>query len=160
MTTNYQVVFDKFIKKLKGDNQFFNYGNLSDFEINQMVEDHLISLLGRAIDKLYDSGLPDFDFYNKDDALQQFNDQLVPQEISLLSDLMYLAYLEEDRNKLKAFGLVFKTSEINTMFSPANDRKSYLDMLSSIENNILNSVANYLSRDRNTWKYKSLYGGS
>lgn len=160
METNYSLIFDKFISKIKGDAQFFNYTNLSDFEIDNLIEEHLISLLNRAIDKLYDCGMPDFDFFNKDDVSQKFNDQLVPQEISLLSDLMYLAYLEEDRNKLKAFGLIFRTSEINTMFSPANDRKSYIDMLSSIEIDILNAVSNYLSRDRKTWKFKSIYGGN
>ncbi|MED3562253.1 hypothetical protein [Bacillus xiapuensis] len=160
MATEYDVIFDKFIKKLKGDKQFFNYGNdLLDTDIDELVDQHLVSLLNRAIDKLYEQGLPDIDFYDKDDLLQSFNEDLTPQEIALLTDLMYLSYFEEDRNKLKAMGLFFRTSEIN-LFSPANERKSYMDMLSEIESSVLNSVTNYLSRDRKTWQYKSIYGGN
>lgn len=158
MKTEYQLIFDKFIKKLKGDKQFFNYRNLSEAEINEIVEDHLMSLLDRAIDRIYDFGSPDFDFYNRDDQLHQFNNELVKQEIALLSDLMYLAYLEEDRNKLKAVGLKFRTSEVNVLFSPANDRKTYLEMVDKVESNTINSVVNYLSRNRLTWKEKSIYG--
>lgn len=156
--TSYQVIFDKFIKKLKGDTQFFNYGNLTDAEINALVDDHLVALLNRAIDKLYSFGLPDINFYDKDDTTQNFNENLVPQEISLLVELMYLSYVEEDMNKLKSLGLVLRTSEINALFSPANDRKTYLDMVSKLENNIVNSINQYFARDRESWKLKSIYG--
>lgn len=158
MSTSYKEIFDKFIKKLKGDTQFFHYQNLTEDEINEIVEDHLISLLNRAIDELYNYGLPDFDFYDKDDALHVFNGELVKQEIALLTDLMYLSYIQEDVNKLKAFGLVFRTSEINALFSPANDRKTYLEMVASVKNKIVGSINNYYSRDRLTWKVKSIYG--
>ncbi|PAD70723.1 hypothetical protein CHH83_02650 [Bacillus sp. 7586-K] len=158
MSTSYSVIFDKFIKKLKGDTQFFHYQNLTEDEINEIVEDHLISLLNSAIDKLYNYGLPDFDFYDKDDSLQIFNGDLVRQEIALLTDLMYLSYIEEDANKLKAYGLIFRTSEINTLFSPANDRKTFMEMVKGIEENIIGSINNYYSRNRLTWKEKSIYG--
>ncbi|RYI30607.1 hypothetical protein EVU96_09330 [Bacillus infantis] len=159
MSTPYNAIFDKFIRKLKGDNQFFNYRNLSEDEVKVILDDHMTSLLERAIDKLYSYGLPDINFYDKDDIGQSFTESLVPQEISLLSDLMYLAYIEEDRNKLKAYGMQFRTSEIDVLFSPANDRKTYLDMLETIEASIFNSVVTYFSRDRLTWKEKSIYGG-
>lgn len=160
MSTSYQVVFDKFIRRLKGDTQFFNYGNLTEAEINSLVEEHLLSLLDRAIDKLYNFGLPDFDFHARDNVTQVFNGTLVPQEVSLLSDLMYLAYVEEDVNRLKSLGLVLRTSEINALFSPANDRKTYLEMAAKLESNIINSINQYFSRDRYTWKLKSIYGGN
>lgn len=159
MATSYQVVFNRFIKKLKNDDSFFQYGNLTELEIEQMVDEHLVSLLGRSIDKIYEYGLPDFDFYNKDDTSQVFNGDLIPQEISLLSDIMYFTYIEEDRNKLKVFGLSFRNSELN-VFSPANERKSYLDMLEKIETKVVNSIGNYLARDRDTWQLKSIYGGN
>lgn len=158
--TSYQVIFDKFIKKLKGDSQFFNYGNLTDEEINQLVDDHLLSLLESAIDKLYNFGLPDIDFHDRDNVAQIFNEDLVPQEISLLVDLMYLSYAEEDMNKLKSLGLVLRTSEINALFSPANDRKTYIEMLEKLESNVVDSINQYFSRDRKTWKMKSIYGDS
>lgn len=156
--TSYQVIFEKFIKKLKGDTHFFNYKDIPTSEIEAIVEEHLLSLLERAINKIYELGLPDINFYNKDDLTQNFNEELTPQEINLLSDLMYLAYLEEDRNKLKVIQTTFRSNELNVL-SPANERNSYLNMLEGIESNIINSVINYLSRDRKTWEFKSLYGG-
>lgn len=158
MSTSYEMVFKKFIKKLKNDTQFFNYKNVPEDEINRMVEDHLITLLNTAIDKLYSFGLPDFDFYDKDDKAQLFNGNLVVQEIGLLADIMYFAYAEEDRNKFKALGTVFRTSEIN-VFSPANERNSYMNMIETEEVRVNNLISNYYSRDRHTWKEKSIYGG-
>lgn len=157
--TAYKEVFDRFIKKLKGDTQFLNYSNLSKDEINEIVDAHLNSLLDRAIDELYSFGLPDFDFYDKDNELQLFNGKLVQQEVSLLSEIMYLNYLKEDINKLHAFGLVLRSSEIDTLFSPANDRKTFIEMINGIELNVISLINNYFSRDRLTWKEKSIYGG-
>jgi hypothetical protein len=159
MSTPYNVIFDKFIKKLKGDTQFFNHGQLTDEQINILVNDHLLSLLNRSIDKIYEYGNPDFNFHDKDDESQQFNKELVKQEISLLSEIMYFSYAEEDRNKLKVMGTRFRTSEVNVLFSPANDRKTYLEMIAELEASINNSISNYFSRNRTTWQMKSIYGG-
>lgn len=158
MNTGYRVVFDRFIKKLKNDTEFFNYSNKTESQISDLVEEHLVSLLGRAIDIIYDYGIPDFDFMDRDDVLQYFNGELTRQEIALLSDLMYFEYVSEDLNKLKAYGLVLRTSEINALFSPANDRRTYLELINYIETKTINALINYLSRDRLTWKIKSIYG--
>lgn len=159
LATSYQLIYDKFIKKIKNDDQFFNYKNLPDEVIEELVNDHLISLLERSIEKIYNFGLPDVNFHNKNDELKEFNFELIPQEISLLSDLMYLNYFDEERNKLKVFGVTFRSSELN-VFSPANDRKSFLDMLQNIETEAINQISNYLSRDRVTWEQKSIYQSS
>lgn len=158
MPTDYKLIFDKFIKKLKGDKQFFNYSSLTEEEINEIIENHMVSLLNSAIDRLYTVGHPDIDLYDKDDELQVINQKLIPQEISLLSELMYLSYLEEDINKLKALGAVFRTSEINVIASPANERKTTMDMIKDVEFKTMGSVSNYLSRNRKTWNFKSIYG--
>lgn len=158
VNTPYSDVFDVFIRKLKNDTTFFQYRGLDEAEINEIVGEHLLSLLGRAIDKLYSYGLPDVDFYDRDDDFQTFNIELTKREIGLISDLMYLCYLEEDRNKLKAVGMRFRTSELNMLFSPANDRRTFMQLLESIELNLENSISNYFSRDRLTWEFKSIYG--
>jgi|GEM_PF-1741618 len=159
MPTSYDKVFDKFIRKLKGDKQFFNYGQLSDEQINELVNDHLLSLLNRSIDKIYEYGKPDIDLHDKDDVVRLFNVELVNQEISLLSEIMYFSYAEEGRNELKTLGMTFRTSEINVIHSPANERNSYLKMIAELESNIDNAISNYLSRNRKTWKIKSIYDG-
>lgn len=156
MNTSYDVIFDRFYKKLKNDKHFFNYGDLPIEEIEELVKDHSIDLLNQAIDIIYTIGKPDIDWYDKNDITMLFNVELVQQEIGLIVNLMYQSYFEEERNKLKKFGLTFKSSELN-VFSPAEDRKSFLAMLDALQKDNENSIKNYLSRERTTWKFKSMY---
>ncbi|GFN32596.1 hypothetical protein [Paenibacillus xylaniclasticus] len=156
MATPFQIIYDRFIKRLKNDEQFLNYKGLNDQEIEQVVNDHLDSLLERSIEEIYKFGLPDANLYDRDDVNKLFNFDLIPQEISLLSELMYLCYFQEERNKLKVFSLTFRGSELD-VFSPANDRKTFLEMLNKLESDAFNSISNYLSRDRLTWTQKSIY---
>lgn len=158
MATPYQVIFDKFIKKIKNDTDFFNYTGLSDSDIEEIVNKHLNSLLDRSVDFIYQFGNPDVNLYDKDDALQQFNVDLVNQEIALLADIMYFSYVEEERNKIKTFSITFRSDELN-VFSPANERRTVLTMIETLEGSIVNSIQNYLARDRKTWNYKSIYNG-
>ncbi|MEC0210232.1 hypothetical protein P4H70_14940 [Paenibacillus ehimensis] len=156
MSTSYEPIFDKFIKKLKNDDQFFSYKGMDTEELEEILKDHLNSLLDRAVSYIYKFGKPDINLYNRSDDTQKFDVDLVNQEIDLLSDLMYTCYIQEQRNKIKAFGLTFKSSELN-VFSPANERKSTLDMIKGLEEESINSIQNYLSRERKTWEYKSIY---
>lgn len=158
MATSYEPVIKKFISKIKNDDDFFNYGNLSESEIEEMVNYHLHSLIDRAVGFIYKYGDPDINLYDKDDSIQQFNIDLVVQEIDLLSDIMYFSYMEEQRNKIKTLSLTFKSNELN-VFSPANERRTTLDMIEKIETSTINAVQNYFARDRITWKYKSIYLG-
>lgn len=157
MITSYEEVFERFLQRIKNDRDFFNYTGLSDEEVAELVNDHLNSLLNRAIDRIYEYGNPDFNFYDKDDDLQQFNNKLIPQEINLLADLMYASYANEELNKLKAFEITFRSSELN-VFSPANERKSKMEMVKDIEEKAIRNLNNYLARDRNTWEYKKIIG--
>jgi hypothetical protein len=156
MSTSYEIIYKKFYKKLVNDKVFFNYNNLTEVDIQVLVEDHSLALLNDSIDYLYTFDSPDFDFFNKDDALLVFNEDLVPQEISLLAEIMYFKYMEEDKNKLKVLGLTFKSGELE-VFSPANDRKTYIEMLKGIEKEVINKITNYFSRNRNDWSFKSIY---
>lgn len=156
MSTSYELIFDKFIKKLKNDKEFLNYTGLTDTDITTLVKDHCIDLLNQAIDKIYEFGNPDINFYDKDDTTEIFNIDLISQEISLLVNLMYQCYLEEDKNKMHFYELEFTSSELN-LFSPASNRTSYLKMIENIEINNSESINNYLGRDRKTWLPKSIY---
>ncbi|ALS22305.1 hypothetical protein [Paenibacillus naphthalenovorans] len=157
MATSYELIFKKFIKKLKNDENFFNYKNLTDEEVEEMINDHLNSLLDRSVSFIYKFGNPDINLYDRNDELQEFNVDLVNQEIDLLSDLMYFSYFEEQKNKVTAFELTFRSSELN-VFSPSNERRTVLNMISDLENSSVDAIQNYLSRDRITWNYKSIYG--
>lgn len=155
MATFYQPIFDKFLKRIKEDKDFLNYGSLSDEEIELLVKDHLVNLLNQAIDEVYDNCNPEIDMYDKDDETQQFNVDLVNLEVSLLVNLMYEKFMSEDEVKLKVFQTTFSSSELNS-FSPANERKTYMDMLKDIRNINRSKISNYIARDRKTGELKML----
>jgi hypothetical protein len=157
MATPYSIIFNKFYKRLVNDKQFFNYSGLTEDQIKTLVQDHTLDLLEQAIEAFYKIGNPVIDFYDKDDNAQQFNVDLVKQEISLIVDLMYQKYFDEDKNKLHAFGLIFTSNELNVVASPANDRKTFLEMIKNIDKNNLNALSDYFCRDRKTWQRKSIY---
>jgi len=151
MATSYDVVFKPFYEKIKGDKLYF-------IGTDPEIESQSIELLKRAINIIYKYGNPDFNFYNTDDSLKQFNEDLVPQEVELLADLMYEARKMESKNLLDYQGLTFTSKELN-IFSPANERDSVIKMINGISQQNVGSINNYLARDRVTWKYKSMYGG-
>lgn len=157
MATLYDVIYKKFYKRLVNDTQFFNYQGLSEERIKELIADHTLDLLNQSIDEIYRYGKPEVDFYDKDDTLLQFNFDLVLQEIPIFVDLMYQKYFDEDKNKLKAFGLQFTSDELNVICSPANDRKTFLEMVNKLETKNINNIKDYLSRDRKTWEHKSIY---
>jgi len=157
LATSYELVFNKFIKKLKNDDHFFSYKGLTEEEIQEMVNEHMSSLLDQGVAYIYKFGNPDINLYEKNDEAQVFESDLVNQEIDLLADLMYMYYVQEQRNKIKAFGITFRSSELN-VFSPANERKTTLELIRELETTSEKSIQNYLSRDRKSWAYKSIYG--
>lgn len=155
MATSYDLIKDKFFKRLRGDKRFFAYKNLTETEIIQLANDHFEDLLEQSVEEIYKYDItPQIDFYNRDNALKQFNDDLNIREISLLVDLCYLKYFNEDKNKLHEFSLVFKSNELNTL-SPANERNSVLEMINDMEDKVASDIIKYLSTDRNTGKTKT-----
>ncbi|HEY8890179.1 MAG TPA: hypothetical protein VIM70_07965 [Clostridium sp.] len=148
-----EVYGDFYMSKLMNDKSYTSYAGITDpVEIASLVEAHSLSLLKNSISMIYESGVPQIDFYDKDDI--QFNNQLTDIEINLLNDCMYFLLMCENRNKLKILGLTFKSSELN-LFSPANDRDSYEKMLKSIGDDVDTSIQSYLNRDRLTHKLKN-----
>ena len=114
-----------------------------------------VGYLYDAIDLLTSKCEPDTDFYDYDEELLQFNFKLTQREIGLLSSLMYEVYFERDEALLKAFKIRMTPSDLN-QFSPANERKSFEDMLQRIKDENTNKIAKYVSTDRNTGKRKMI----
>ena len=112
-----------------------------------------VGYLYDAIDLLTSKCEPDTDFYDYDEELLQFNFELTQREIGLLASLMYEVYFERDEALLKAFKIRMTPSDLN-QFSPANERKSFEDMLQRIKDENTNKIAKYVSTDRNTGKRK------
>lgn len=154
MATSYDILKDRFIKRLRGDKKFFEYTGLTSNEMEDLVNDHFQDLLLQSVEEIYKIGTPQIDLYDSDEIMGQFNIDLKPNEIALLINLCYVKYFDEDRNKLHEFMLVFKGSEL-TQLSPANERNSFLAMIENMENKITSDVIKYLSIDRDTGRIKT-----
>lgn len=97
----------------------------------------------------------------------QFNDEsneviispetisLTIDEIDILANLMKEIYYQRDLSKLKAFKIKFSPSDLNS-FSPAEERRTFVNMCAFIKNNNEVLIDNYASRDRLTGKLKSI----
>lgn len=154
-TTSFDKITSRLLRKIEKDKDFFEYYNLSVSEVQSIVMEQAVGYLYDAIDLLTSKCEPDTDFYDYDEELLQFNFELTQREIGLLSSLMYEVYFERDEALLKAFKIRMTPSDLN-QFSPANERKSFEDMLQRIKDENTNKIAKYVSTDRNTGKRKMI----
>ena len=152
-TTSFNKITSRLLRKIEKDKDFFEYYNLSVSEVQSIVMEQAVGYLYDAIDLLTSKCEPDTDFYDYDEELLRFNFELTQREIGLLSSLMYEVYFERDEALLKAFKIRMTPSDLN-QFSPANERKSFEDMLQRIKDENTNKIAKYVSTDRNTGKRK------
>ena len=143
------------LRKIEKDKDFFSYYNLSVSEVQSLVTEQATGYLYDAIDLLTSKCEPPVDMYNYDEELMEFNFELTQREIGLLASLMYEVYFERDEALLKAFKIRMTPSDLN-QFSPANERKSFEDMLQRIKDENTNKIAKYVSTDRNTGKRKMI----
>ena len=154
-TTSFDKVISRLLRKIEKDKDFFAYYNLSVSEVQSLVMEQATGYLYDAIDLLTSKCEPPVDMYNYDEELMQFNFELTQREIGLLASLMYEVYFERDEALLKAFKIRMTPSDLN-QFSPANERKSFEDMLQRIKDENTNKIAKYVSTDRNTGKRKMI----
>ena len=154
-TTSFDKVTSRLLRKIEKDKDFFAYYNLSVSEVQSLVMEQATGYLYDAIDLLTSKCEPPVDMCNYDEELMQFNFELTQREIGLLASLMYEVYFERDEALLKAFKIRMTPSDLN-QFSPANERKSFEDMLQRIKDENTNKIAKYVSTDRNTGKRKMI----
>lgn len=154
-TTSFDKVIQRLLRKIEKDKDFFSFFNVSVSEAQELVLEQAKGYLYDAIDLLTSKCEPDVDFYDFDSEIMCFNFKLTSKEIGLLSSLMYEVYFERDEALLKAFKIRLTPSDLSA-FSPANERKTFEDMLQRIKNENINKISKYVSTDRNTGKRKTI----
>ncbi len=154
-TTSFDKVIERLLRKIEKDKDFFAYYNVSVSQAQELVLKQATGYLYDAIDLLTSKGEPDIDFYDYDEELLCFNFKLKSREIGLLASLMYEVYFERDEALLKAFKIRMTPSDLSA-FSPANERKSFEEMLQRIKTDNINKISKYLSTDRETGKRKTI----
>lgn len=154
MSTTFDLIRNRFYKRIEKDKDFFTHYNVTVEEAIQLAETQANGYIIDAIDKLTDIYTPkDVDFYDFNDTLEVFNFDLTKKEIGLLVGLMYEVYFERDLVLLKAFKIAMTPSDLN-QFSPASERKTFTDMVESIKQDNIVKIDNYASVDRITGERK------
>lgn len=154
-TTAFNKVVNRLLRKIEKDKDFFAYYNMSVLEAQELVLEQATGYLYDAVDLLTSKCEPDVDFYDYDEMSQRFNFELTPREIGLLSSLMYEVYFERDETLLKAFSIRMTPSDMN-QFSPASERKTFMDMVKTIKSENVNKISKYISTDRETGQRKTI----
>lgn len=153
MSTSFEKIIAKFFRKIEKDRDFFAYYNVDFSEAMALAREQANGYLLEAVEKLTDECVPDVDFFDYDEELQEFNFVLTNKEIGLLTDLMREVYFERDFVTLKAFKIAMTPSDLN-QFSPAYERKTFTDMVNGIKSENIGKISQYSSVDRKTGKKK------
>lgn len=126
--TKFEVVTTRFLDKIQKDKEFFNLSGLTDKEMLDIINKHLKSLLRDSISEMQRSknALQQVNFLDYDMIKETFNFELTDSEQDLLSSLMVIKYYDEAMVELKA-KQKYLGADINT-FSPANERKTFIEM--------------------------------
>ena len=69
---------------------------------------------------------------------------------------MYSIYLERDISKLKPILNSLSATDIKSLFSPANERKTFESLLDWYKNKTDVLISNYAARDRLTGKRRTI----
>lgn len=81
-----------------------------------------------------------------------FTETLNDMEINLLVQAMFLMYLYRDLTKLRTFHGVLSSTDLN-MFSPANERKTFVSMIQQYEENLKVQISEYQMYDRESGSF-------
>lgn len=155
MSTPWNKIYEAFFNKIEKDGDFFAYYNVEPSEALDIAKTRAKGYLKESVAKLTLSCTPDIDFNNFDETLEIFYDDLTNIEIDLLANLMRENYYEKDLSLLKAFQLRFSPKDLN-VFSPANERKTFMEMFNEVKRENRKLISQYVSRDRLTGKLKSI----
>ncbi|WP_143322797.1 hypothetical protein [Clostridium sp. HBUAS56010] len=155
MSTLFEPIIEKFLKKIEKDADFFSYYNVPIGDAIQLAKEQATNYLYEAIEKLTDGCTPDVDFFDYDEDSAEFNLDITKKEQGLITDLMRQVYFERDFALLKAFKISMTPSDLN-QFSPASERKTFTDMVKMIQQDNEVKISKYASVDRLTGKKKTI----
>lgn len=145
--TSYEDIYNRFINKIIKDKKFFHYDNLTDQEISNIIDERCLQLLDTATIHLQgEVSSFDIDFLDRDEIIEEFNFELTKIEQELIAEKMYVLFFREEEVKLKEMQK-YLGNDIK-MFSPAEERKTFMAMLSQIEDRYDILLDNYNSRKR------------
>lgn len=154
-TTEFTTILNRFYNRIEKDEKFFNYYNIDLSEAQKIAEQRATNYLIESLDDLSMLNNLDVDFSDYDEELGEINFQLLPKEINLLVEMMFLKYMKRDEALLHAMEINFTPSDLN-VFSPANERTSYRNFINELSKAVDAKIDDYKNRDRKTNALKQL----
>lgn len=161
MSTPCDLVYNAFFDMIEEDRDFFNYYEATDEESYMLALQRAKSLLREAVTRVQMECDTDIDFtdtYSEGEGRKQedfFTADLTLAEIDLLANLMFEGYLKRDMAKLRAFQHQYTPSDLQ-VFSPATDRKTFMEMYDTVVQENKVRLDRYARKDRVTGKSRRI----
>ena len=155
--TAFSEIYDKFYELVETDSNFFQYFDLSENEVINLVNDRAKSYLMESLSVIFRNIEPEenFSFDDYDSELEEFNSDLTYDEIDMLAHLMLEQHFKREFGKLKAFSAQDLPTSLQ-VFSPANERASIRALVKDIHEENMTMLDNYMAKDRSTRKRKTI----
>lgn len=154
MPTTKQAIKEVFFEKIENDESFFEYYNLPDNEVIELVNKRADNLLRDAVAFLKSESVDlklTFEVNEDGDYVDDFSDV----EIDLLAEIMNFLLFKKDYNRLKNLDMNFTPSDLQ-VFSPSNSRKTFLEMYSELKHEVYAKIQKYNDRDNATNQLKTI----
>lgn len=148
--TAFSDVIQAFYHYIEQDVDFFSYFELDEEEGMEVAGQRAEVLLKEATSYLCNILVVE-NVYSTTDG-DAFTEMLTNVEINLLVKAMFLCYLNRDLTMLRTFHGVMTSSDLN-MYSPANERKTFVDMVEKFEDELRIEISEYQMRDRTTGQF-------
>lgn len=155
-TTSFEKIYSRFFDKIEKDVDFFDYYDHTSKESMEIAQERAKSYLNEAVDIFTLKCTPTVDFFDIDSENDCFNFTVTSREIEIITRIMYSIYLERDISNLKPIINSLSATDIKSLFSPANDRKTFESLLNWYKSKTDVLISNYAARDRLTNKRKSI----
>ena len=145
--TAFEDVKQAFYSYIENDVDFFNYFELDEEECMEVAGQRAGVLLKEATSYL--SRKIGFENVFSKTENDSFVETLSDNEINLIVKAMFLCYLQRDITMLRTFHGVLSSSDLN-MYSPANERKTFIAMVKQYEDDLKVEISEYVMIDRST----------
>lgn len=148
-STEFETILNKFYNRIEKDEDFFNYYNITTQEAENIAKQRAVNYLVESLDDLSTLGNLQVDFSDYDEEIEEINFELLPKEINLISEMMFLKYMKRDEALLHAMEINFTPSDLNVI-TPPTERTSYRNFIKELSEKIDRRIDDYKNRDRYT----------
>lgn len=149
---DYETLYEAFFDKIEKDKDFFSYNNVSTENALTIAKMRSQRYLKEALSTISLKCTPDKcgkNFLDFNDETETLNYDLTYVELDMVASMMYEKYLFREFSKLKAQANRFATKDFN-VFSPANERNSFIEMFKTIQKGNEVLIDNYKSINHTT----------